>query len=193
MRDFHCIERYSFEEIYIKPGKTDHSYAFTLLMSKFCGLRSLCKTFRLWQKANPLNNWYLKGSVNLSCQCRARGGRNSENTSIKASSLTGMIWQRQGQSLHLDCRNISWDPGRSARTPRWASCRCAARHRDELYSYAWVPSEDRSPVVLTTVHPWVNVKSTRAIRRCDQGDRGRPSSWGLFSTRRATRRASRYK
>lgn len=37
----------------------------TLLISKFCGLRSLCNTFLLWQNANPRNNWYLKEDKNL--------------------------------------------------------------------------------------------------------------------------------
>lgn len=29
-------------------------------MSRFCGLRSRWRTFRLWQKARPFNNWYIK-------------------------------------------------------------------------------------------------------------------------------------
>lgn len=35
-------------------------HLLTLLMSRFCGLRSRWRTFRLWQKARPFNNWYIK-------------------------------------------------------------------------------------------------------------------------------------
>lgn len=62
-----------FVEIYIKyKCKNPDRCVFTLLMSKFCGLRSLCRTFRLWQNANPLNNWYLKGSMNSLRQSQSR-------------------------------------------------------------------------------------------------------------------------
>lgn len=36
-----------------------HSPALTLLMRRFWGLRSRCKTLRLWQKARPFNSWYM--------------------------------------------------------------------------------------------------------------------------------------
>lgn len=31
----------------------------TLLMSRFCGLRSRCRTLRLWQNASPFSSWYM--------------------------------------------------------------------------------------------------------------------------------------
>lgn len=39
--------------------ESGHSHP-TLLISKFWGLRSLWSTLLLWQKASPLNSWYIK-------------------------------------------------------------------------------------------------------------------------------------
>ena len=36
-----------------------HSLALTLLMRRSWGLRSRCKTLRLWQKARPFSSWYM--------------------------------------------------------------------------------------------------------------------------------------
>lgn len=33
--------------------------SLTLLMSRFCGLRSRCRTLRLWQNASPFSSWYM--------------------------------------------------------------------------------------------------------------------------------------
>jgi len=33
--------------------------AKTLLMSRFCGLRSRCRTLWLWQNSRPRSNWYM--------------------------------------------------------------------------------------------------------------------------------------
>jgi len=37
-----------------------HVVQLTLLMSKFCGLRSRCNTLWLWQNARPRRSWYIK-------------------------------------------------------------------------------------------------------------------------------------
>ena len=45
---------------YLSVQKCSISYQLTLLMSKFCGLRSRCSIFLLWQYDSPLSNWNLE-------------------------------------------------------------------------------------------------------------------------------------
>jgi hypothetical protein len=51
-----------------KPKKCPQNFNITLLINKFWGLRSLCKTLLLWQNARPLKSWYLQTIEKINLQ-----------------------------------------------------------------------------------------------------------------------------
>lgn len=97
-------------------------------MRRFCGFRSLWRTFRLWQKARPFNSWYMN-------DCKERGGGVLERKHLTVADISMAItgcscstrcswWnfslaipgcftlpsQFQDLDLHCSCQNTSSSP-----------------------------------------------------------------------------------
>lgn len=100
-------------------------HLLTLLMSRFCGLRSRWRTFRLWQKARPFNNWYIKDWKER-IKTALSDTSNIKNV-IKRCSLPPLPWfilfrasyrfkkqikpwQSLDPSHHYSCQSISSNP-----------------------------------------------------------------------------------
>lgn len=59
-------------------------------MSRFCGFRSLWRTFRLWQKARPFNSWYMNDCIGEREKTRVEGQNNhgAVNYTLRKMLLT---------------------------------------------------------------------------------------------------------